>query len=131
MSSDDRRRGLGRDFLLAALLVMAGFGLSGISLIEIAKNDVRLAQATQPVQQSPAAAPDSGPAESKPGGERQPMRRAVRQVKLAIGVQILVLGVSQTLTGRVPHASKLTTGTRLGFEPVNPHEVIEFLFTHS
>jgi hypothetical protein len=70
MSSDDRRRGLGRDFLLAALLVVAGLGLSGISLIEIAKNDVRLAQATQPVQQSPAAAPDSGPAESKPGGER-------------------------------------------------------------
>jgi hypothetical protein len=70
MSSDDRRRGLGRDFLLAALLVVAGLGLSGISLIEIAKNDVRLAQATQPMQQSPAATPDSGPAESKPGGER-------------------------------------------------------------
>jgi hypothetical protein len=50
--------------------MMTGLILSGASLIEIAKNDVRLAQATQPVQQSPAAAPDSGPAESKPGGER-------------------------------------------------------------
>ena len=70
MSLDDGRRSFRRDFLLASLLMMTGLILSGASLIEIAKNDVRLAQATQPVQQSPAAAPDSGPAESKPGGER-------------------------------------------------------------
>jgi hypothetical protein len=70
MSSDDRRRGLGRDFLLASLLVAAGSVLSGLSLIELAKSNVHLAQATQPVQPSPAAAPDSAPAESKPGGAR-------------------------------------------------------------
>src|SRR5712675_2349109 len=70
MSLDDGRRSFRRDFLLASLLMMTGLILSGASLIEIAKNEVRLAQATQPVQQSPAAAPDSGPAESKPGGER-------------------------------------------------------------
>ena len=70
MSSDGRRRGLGRDFLLASLLVAAGFVLSGLSLIELAKSNVDVAQATQPVQQSPATAPDSGPAESKPGGAR-------------------------------------------------------------
>jgi hypothetical protein len=70
MSSDDRRRGLGRDFLLASLLVAAGLGMSGISLIELAKNNVHVAQATQPVQPSPPAASDSAPAESKPGGER-------------------------------------------------------------
>jgi hypothetical protein len=70
MSSDGRRRGLGRDFLLASLLVAAGSVLSGLSLIELAKSNVDVAQATQPVQQSPAAAPDSGPAESKPGGAR-------------------------------------------------------------
>jgi hypothetical protein len=70
MSSDGRRRGLGRDFLLASLLVAAGFVLSGLSLIELAKSNVDVAQATQPVQQSPATAPDSGPAESKPVGAR-------------------------------------------------------------
>ncbi len=70
MSSDDRRRGLGRDFLLASLLVAAGFVLSGLSLIELTKSNVDVAQATQPVQQSPATAPDSGPAESKLGGAR-------------------------------------------------------------
>ena len=70
MSSDDRRRGLGRDFLLASLLVAAGSVLSGLSLIEIAKSNVHVAQATQPVQPSPPAASDSAPAESKPGGAR-------------------------------------------------------------
>jgi hypothetical protein len=70
MSSDDRRRGLGRDFLLASLLVAAGSVLSGLSLIELAKSNVHLAQATQPLQSSPPAAADSAPAESKPGGAR-------------------------------------------------------------
>ena len=70
MSSDDGSRGLGRDFLLASLLVAAGLGMSGISLIEIAKSNVHVAQATQPVQPSPPAASDSAPAESKPGGVR-------------------------------------------------------------
>jgi hypothetical protein len=44
--------------------------MSGISLIELAKNNVHVAQATQPVQPSPPAASDSAPAESKPGGVR-------------------------------------------------------------
>jgi hypothetical protein len=70
MSSDDRKRGLRRDFLLASLLVAAGSVISGLSLTEIANSNVELAQATQPLQPSPAAAPDSAPAESKPGGVR-------------------------------------------------------------
>ena len=70
MSSDDGKRAFRRDLLLASLLVLAGLGLSGISLIELANSNVHLAQATQPVQQSPATAPDSAPAESKPGGVR-------------------------------------------------------------
>jgi hypothetical protein len=70
MSSDDERRSLGKDLLLASLLVVAGSVLSGLSLIELAKSNVHVAQATQPVQQSPAASPDSAPAESKPGGAR-------------------------------------------------------------
>ena len=68
MSSDGRKRALGKDLLLASLLVTAGLVLSGASLIALAKSDVRVAQATQPLQ-SPAA-PDNAPAESKPGGER-------------------------------------------------------------
>jgi hypothetical protein len=70
MSSDDRKRAFRRDLLLASLLVLVGLGLSGISLIELANSNVRLAQATQPLQSSPPAATDSAPAESKPGGER-------------------------------------------------------------
>jgi hypothetical protein len=69
MSSDGRKRALGKDLLLASLLVTAGLVLSGASLIALAKSDVRVAQATQPLQSSPAA-PDNAPAESKPGGER-------------------------------------------------------------
>lgn len=55
--------------LFASLLVAAGLALSGVSLIELAKSDARVAQATQSLQPSPAA-PDSAPAESKPGGVR-------------------------------------------------------------
>jgi hypothetical protein len=70
MALDDGRRSFTRDFLLASLLMMTGLILSGLSLIELAKSNVDVAQATQPLQQSPATAPDSGPAESKPGGAR-------------------------------------------------------------
>lgn len=71
MSLDEGKRGWGRDFVLAALVVASGLALSGISLIELAKGDVHLAQATQPLPQpSPAATPETTPAESKPGGVR-------------------------------------------------------------
>ena len=65
MSSGDGKRAFGKQILLASLLVTAGLALSGVSLIKVAKNDVRVAQATQSLQPSPAA-----PAESKPGGAR-------------------------------------------------------------
>ena len=72
MFSDQGKRASGRDFLLAALLVLIGLSLSAISLVEIAKTNVHLAQATQPLQSSPPVASDQhkAPAESKPGGER-------------------------------------------------------------
>jgi hypothetical protein len=70
MFSDDRKRALGKDFLLASLLVTAGLVLSGVSLMELAKSNVQMAQATQPLQSSPPAAPNDEPAESKPGGAR-------------------------------------------------------------
>ena len=70
MSSDGGKRTLRNDLLLASLLVAAGLVLSGMSLIELAKINVRTAQAVQPLKSFPAAAPDTAPAESKPGGER-------------------------------------------------------------
>ena len=69
MSWDNEKRALGKDLLIASLLVAAGLLLSGVSLFELAKGDLRVAQATQPLQRSPAA-PDNAPAPSKPGGER-------------------------------------------------------------
>jgi hypothetical protein len=70
MNPNARKRALGKDFLLASLVVTAGLLLSGVSLIELAKSNVQMAQGTQPLQSSPPAAPNAEPAESKPGGTR-------------------------------------------------------------
>ncbi len=70
MVSSQGKRTLKMDLLVAALLLVSGLALSGISLVKIAKSDTHhLAQATQPLQSSPSPASDK-PAESKPGGER-------------------------------------------------------------
>jgi len=56
--------------LLAAVLIVAGLVMSGLSLAEIKARDARqLAQATPPLQGSPPA-DSSAPAEAKPGGTR-------------------------------------------------------------
>jgi len=62
MNPNPRNRGLGKDFLLASLLVTAGLVLSSLSLIELAKGNVQMAQATQPLQawRSPYLAAGSG-----------------------------------------------------------------------
>ena len=78
MNPNPRNRAAWKDFLFASLLVTAGLVLSGVSLIELAKDNVHMAQATpphmaqatQPLQASPPAAPNGEPAESKPGGAR-------------------------------------------------------------
>ncbi len=70
MAPDDRKKAHGKDFLLASVLVVVGLLLSGISLIEIAADSPRMAQATPPLQSSPSTAPDNAPAESRPGGTR-------------------------------------------------------------
>jgi hypothetical protein len=70
MNPNARKRALGKDFLLASLVVTAGLLLSGVSLIELSKSNVQMAQGTQPLQSSPPAAPNDEPAESKPGGTR-------------------------------------------------------------
>ena len=72
MSPDDSKRAYRQDLGLAAILTAAGLFVSGFSLAEIAVSPPRqLAQATQPLQESPAPADQNKtPAESKPGGER-------------------------------------------------------------
>jgi hypothetical protein len=68
MLSNDRKRRT--DFLIASAMLVAGLMLSGFSLVSVARSNVHLAQATQPLQGSPSTAPNDTPAESKPGGTR-------------------------------------------------------------
>jgi hypothetical protein len=69
--ADDRTRISKGDVLLAAMLVVAGLVMSGLSLAEIkARENRQLAQATPPLQGSPAPANSNAPAEAKPGGTR-------------------------------------------------------------
>jgi hypothetical protein len=71
MPSGHGKRTKGWDLLLASLLVTAGLVICGVSLVEISRANVHLAQATQPLQPStPDASGANKPAESKPGGER-------------------------------------------------------------
>jgi hypothetical protein len=72
MTSDDRKRTYRQDLLLAAMMVLAGVAVSGFSLAEIAvKHPQQLAQATPPLQGTPAPADSSKvPADSEPGGAR-------------------------------------------------------------
>jgi len=71
MSPDGTKHAYWKDMLLASALVAAGFALSGLSLMQIAARNPQMAQATPPLQSSPAPADqDKPPAEPKPGGER-------------------------------------------------------------
>jgi len=59
--------------IFASAMVAAGLAISGLSLLELlARRPQHVAQATQPLQPSPAseAQEKSPPAESKPGGVR-------------------------------------------------------------
>jgi hypothetical protein len=72
MIADDKKRTYRRDLLVASVMTMAGLALSGASLAEIIISDnSHVAQATPPLQGTPAPADeDKTPAQSKPGGER-------------------------------------------------------------
>jgi hypothetical protein len=72
MSPDDRKRAYRMDMLVASAMVAAGLALCGLSLVQLKASNPQVAQATQPLQSSPAApdAKDKAPADSKPGGER-------------------------------------------------------------
>ena len=59
------------DWSLAAALIVAGLVTSGLSLAEIKARDTQqLAQATPPLQGSPAPVDSNAPAAAKPGGTR-------------------------------------------------------------
>jgi hypothetical protein len=71
MIPDDRKRAYRRDLLLASAMVVAGLAMSGLALARIAVDHRQeMAQATQPLQGTPAPVDDKAPAESKPGGAR-------------------------------------------------------------
>jgi len=71
MSVDDSKRTLAKDLLLATVMVAAGLAISGLALTQLrAAHTAEMAQATQPLQSSPADQDKTLPAESKPGGER-------------------------------------------------------------
>jgi hypothetical protein len=69
MSPDVGKRTYTKDMLLASAMVVAGLALCGASLAQLRAENPQMAQATQPLQSSPAPQPNQ-PAESKPGGER-------------------------------------------------------------
>jgi hypothetical protein len=64
MSSNDGKRDLRKDLLLASTMV-AGLVVSDLSLAEIAVRNPQMAQATQPLQSTPGA-------ETKPSAPSKP-----------------------------------------------------------
>ncbi|HUO00659.1 MAG TPA: hypothetical protein VMU69_31065 [Bradyrhizobium sp.] len=72
MIPEDKKRIYRRDLLIASVMTVAGFAISGVSLAEIIISDnAHVAQATPPLQGTPAPLnEDKKPAPSKPGGER-------------------------------------------------------------
>jgi hypothetical protein len=66
----ENERSYRRELLIASVLFVAGFAISSLSLVKLTADHAQeMAQATQPVQPSPAEQ-DKKPAESKPGGDR-------------------------------------------------------------
>jgi hypothetical protein len=71
MSAEDGRPSLRKDLLAATAMVAGGVVICGLALIQLSIPNPLMAQATQPLQSSPARTPqETPPAESKPGGER-------------------------------------------------------------
>ena len=71
MPSQDNKRRLKLDFVIAGSLLAAGIAVSVMSLAQIrAESRLELAQATQPLQGTPSDDQGKMPAEAKPGGDR-------------------------------------------------------------
>jgi hypothetical protein len=72
MIPEKNRRAYRQEMLLASAIFAAGLVISGLSVADISARESRqLAQATPPLQGTPAPAEnDNTPAEAKPGGAR-------------------------------------------------------------
>ena len=70
MAPDDSKQALGRDMLLASVMVAAGLTIAGLAQVQLSTPSPLMAQATQPLQSSSPVPRDDAPAESKPGGAR-------------------------------------------------------------
>ncbi len=71
MTPEQNKRLYRKEMLLASAMFAAGLVISGLSLADIAAAQSReLAQATPPLQGTPAPVENSVPAEAKPGGVR-------------------------------------------------------------
>jgi cytoskeletal protein RodZ len=72
MAPDDRKRAYRRELLLAGVMVVAGFAISGAALAQLATpRHAQMAQATQPLQSTPGA-------ESKPSAPAEPSTTGTR-----------------------------------------------------
>ena len=63
--------------------------------------------------------------------KRQPVRRAITEIKLAVGVKILVLGINELGFGRGDHADKFVPCGRVRIQPSNPNQVIQLWLAHA
>jgi hypothetical protein len=60
----------------------------------------------------------------------EPVRRAIGEIKLAVGIEAFVLGVLQAGSRGTQHAVVFAPGGRLLFQPSYPHEIFEFGLAH-
>jgi hypothetical protein len=76
MTQNQKTYALRIDLLLAAVMVVAGLAVSGISLSRLANTDLQVAQATPRLQSTPGA-------ESKPSAPAEPTTRGMRPTEIA------------------------------------------------
>jgi hypothetical protein len=71
MTQNQKTHALRVDLLIAGVMVVAGLAISGVSLARLAKPDLQIAQATQPLQSTPGA-------ETKPSAPAEPVTTGAR-----------------------------------------------------
>jgi hypothetical protein len=77
MPADDRKRSLGKDLLLATVMVVAGLTVSGLALTQLrAAHTSQMAQATPPLQSTPGA-------DTKPSAPPEPATTGARPTGVA------------------------------------------------
>jgi hypothetical protein len=75
MTRNQKTHSLKIDLLLAAVMVVAGLAVSGISLARLANTDLQVAQATPPLQSTPGA-------ETRPSAPAQPTTTGMRPTEI-------------------------------------------------